>query len=523
MYIGYYTPYSEASFILYFLSIIIFGLFYVYYYGLVAPPEQAIYNWLFMLLVFPKQVLPSNYMGVLLDVGFGIKNVSVSFYEILDVFIVLAMIVAMLTNRYNRKRNIIPNNVRILYRVYLIMVFVGILSLIRNFSTNNIISDINYFRTIFGRFPLYGGLWVILVGLVVFKASILFISTQKQVEKILMIMVLASVLLTIEFILCKYLGFTRFLPGPLGHYVFDLRGGFSSCVQSESLFVSQILILGVAASLYFFYKSRQSYYAILAIFFTYIILQTYQRAPFLAVGILSIILIYYNLKKISKIILYSLLIFVLIVGLSIDSSITSNKFLNFLSTILDTGNVKPGGYFGAGSTKSRIGASLRAIDVFLYDPIFGSGPGNLIDSMESHKIPKVMGKYFNMEVSRDFYEHIAAGLSPTNSHNLYIEVFCEYGMIGILVVLMTFFVIISNYRLFKKEFYKSFNARSVSLLQIKAFAYSVVIGFGVYYIFQAIPLLYGIFFLVLRFTFLNKGNFNAGCMGQTRDQVGDAF
>jgi O-antigen ligase len=466
-----------------------------------------------MLFFFPKEIFIAPSTGALLYIGFDIKNISISMYQILNVFFVLAILVTIFKNKSANKNNTIPPKIKLLYKIYILLFIVGILSLTRNIFSDNYL-EVDLYRTLFDSSPSYGGLWDILVGLIVFKASTLYINNQNQVERILKIMMYGCVALSVEFTLFKFFEFGDLLPNFLSARAFEGIGGFRSTIQGSSLFVSQLLILGIAATIYFFNKLKKNYYVLLIFFFCFMIIYTNHRTSFLSAIVLIFIMLYLNKRIIGKFVLYSTITFVLITGFLNIWSPTSHKFQNQLSSILDPNRVKSSGYFGTVTTESRLGLSFRAIDVFLFDPLFGAGPGNVVVYMGSSIVPNTLKKYIPLksEFIWDGYQSVASGHRLTNSHNLYIQVICEYGIMGLLAILITFFVIRSNYRVFKKDIFKRAYYEQRTLYQIKAFAYSVIIGFSVYYLFQAVLLLWGVFFLVLRFTFLEQNNPTAGAL-----------
>lgn len=508
MYIGYFNEYSELRFTAYLLGIILLGVFYVVYFGLIAAPQRAIYNWMIMLMLFPKKELRPD-MESLLNIGLGFTNVGLSMYQILDIFIVLAIILSILTRKPSLRQERMPLNVRFFYRAYFIMAIIGLLHVVIAWYYIDILDSFGYDR-------MFIGLWPLLSGLIVFKASFYFINSEDHIKKIFTIPLASSTILLAEFLLAKY---TSILPQSVVYYSLNYRGAFRSALQSGDLFVSLILITGAASSFFFYYTSRKKFYLVLAAAFAFVIMQTYNRGSFLGVLIMAAV-VFTGMSRQNKWIVYGLsgTALILITAPFFSGLFQEQGIFKTLSDILNVGDVKKEGYFDFSSTFDRMGATVRGLDVFLYAPVFGSGPGNITLFMSSPSVPGNLGWIISNPISLGFYQLIVSGMHSTDPHNLYVRLTAEYGLAGMVVVLATFYVPFINFRAFKREYRENPHDKVHGLYIARLCSSSIITAFGVYFMFQAGPLLFGMFFIMLRLTIFNKNVLN-----QPYDMTGRIF
>ena len=492
MYFGYFTPYSEIGFVVYFPVLVCVGILYCIYFGLIASPHVSIYNWLLMFFFFPKKEIKPDTPS-LLNVGLGFETVSISIYTILGVFLIGAIALAVLLRRKSFVYQKISPNVRRLVFFSYMMILIGLIAIFIIPQDTDIVATQQDFTDIIAT-QQYGimflSLFPFIAAVILFKGAIYFINTREAVERIFFYALASSLLLVIEYLLSK---FTTILPSEVVYYSLNYRGAFRSVLQSGDLLVSLILILGIASGLYFFLSRRKVMYGAFCILFILLILLTYNRGSVLAAMAMSaiVLMVHYRLS-IKK----TLLAFVIIIGLMsilIDyNSLLSILFekIDFVDAVMYYAEAQEKGILSLDSISIRTQAQIRAIDVFLNYPIFGVGPGLAQDFMGSKSVASFLGE---------------GGLTVGhNPHNLYISVVTEYGLFGIGFVLSLGIVIFCLHRSITKGTKRSTDRDQDSYRLIRLLSYAAIVGYLIYYWFQAGPLIYGLIFVLLRITLLDE-------------------
>lgn len=492
MYFGYFTPYSDIGFIVYFPVLFCVGILYCVYFGLIASPHVSIYNWLLMFFFFPKKALRPN-IPSLLNVGLGFETVSISIYTILDVFLIGAIAIAVLSRRKSFVCQKMFPNVRCLVFFSYMMILIGLINILIISPDTDIVATQQDYTNIIITNQQYGimflSLFPFIVAVTLFKGAMYFINTREAVERIFYFALASSFLLVIEFILSRY---TAILPQEVVYYSLNYRGAFRSVLQSGDILVSLILILGSASCLYFLLSRRKVIYGVFCILFILLILLTYNRSCLLAVIVMSaiVLMIYYRLS-IKK----ALLIFTIILGIGSYLLDYSNLLsillekIDFLDAVMWYAEAHEGGILSLESVSTtRLEAQIRAIDVFLNYPIFGVGPGLALDFMNSTSVPSFLGE-----------EGLTVAHDP---HNLYISILVEYGLLGIGFILSIVTVMVRIHRSITKGSARS-TYRNQNLYRLtRLLSYGAIVGYLICYLFYTFPLIYGLIFILLRLALL---------------------
>lgn len=490
MYFGYFTPYSDIGFIVYFPMLVCVGILYCVYFGLIASPHVSIYNWLLMFFFFPKKEIRPD-IPSLLNVGLGFETVSISIYTILEVFLIGAIAVAVLLRRKSSVCQKISPNVRLLVFFTYMIILVGLINILIIPSDTDIVATQQDYTNIIAT-QQYGimflSLFPLIAAVILFKGAMNFINTREAVERIFFYALASSFLLVIEYIMQKY---TTILPQVVVYYALNYRGAFRSVLHSGDLLVSLILILGSASCLYFLLSRRKVMYGVLCILFILLILLTYNRGSLVAaIAMCAIALIIHYRLSIKK----TLLAFAIILGITsflVDyNSLLSILFekIDFVDAVMYYAEAHESGILSLSSLSVRAEARIRAIDVFLNYPIFGVGPGLALDFMNSNSMASFLGEE----------GHTVAH----NPHNLYISVLTEYGLFGIGFVLSLGIVIVCLHRSITKGLKRSADRVQDSYGLTRLLSYAAIVGYLIYYWFQAFPLIYSLIFILLRLTLL---------------------
>lgn len=480
MYVGYFTPYSGTTFALYVAAMLLGGLLYIVYAAFRAAPENSLYFWLVMFLFFPKKEIPAR-MPSLFNVGFGFAEASGSLYYVLDIVLIFALVVC--TIRRLRSDGIVdpPVKTKCLWVSFLLVGSVGVLHVF-----------------LMGRhafipgLPAYGGyfmsFWPLVDGMIVFSACFVLLRHPKQFEKICMILLAASALLFIEYGLAR---FSHVLPEKVVFYSLNYRGAFRSTIASGDLFVGQLMIMGVAASLYFHIVKRAWIYLVLALLYSVVLVETFNRCSIFALLVMLAALIP-RTPRFAKASLAGLLIAVILLpeAMSFINSFSASPAPASLSAS------KVDGMLGTASTLDRIGAIVRGLDVFLLYPVLGVGPGQLVGFMSAPVIPSVIDSSALPLAAAWFYDQIATGAHPTGPHNLLVRFMGEYGITGFAAGLFAVYWLASSYlALLMQNRHARASEPTVITVSI---SHAALLGYGTYFMFQAEPMIFGLLFLLVR-------------------------
>jgi O-antigen ligase len=168
-----------------------------------------------------------------------------------------------------------------------------------------------------------------------------------------------------------------------------------------------------------------------------------------------------------------------------------NSIIELITKIV--GNYKYNDFGGLSSVIDRFSLQIRAIDLFIQNPFFGYGVNSMYPLAVSEKLPWIITNYFNGGEELDYFINlIVTGEHVSNTHNLYIEMLFNLGLFGLLVFYFLFIYPIRMLFLIKRK--------DVFFLLI------LIFGFSIYYMFQAVPDEFFIFFSLL--TVIEKHRIN---------------
>jgi hypothetical protein len=472
--------------------IILFGISYIIYLSYNAAPHLALLHWLTFYLIFLKKELRPD-MDALLNVGLGFYNVGLSMYNIIDVILIISMLVVFYNNKARRPLPPLSSGTKLLYYSFVAMAIVGLLHVGLVWLNIDILGNAGYDR-------LFIGIWPLLAGLVVFNFSRMFILSKKHVETIFLIGIVASLLLFIEFALVKY---TNLMSEQFVYYSFNYRNSFRSFFQSGDLFVTLILAFGSAACLYYFITRKALIFLVMNGLFIVTGFYTYNRGSLLSILLMNTLVLGGVVLKNKNKILLGIMIGLL--GISTFYMVQDYQVFETVEQE-EAKDYSRGteGFWGFGSLLTRTGASSRGLDVFWDNPFFGCGPGNMVAFMGTPKVPTHMDLGWLSSPALAEYYSIKSGERPTNAHNWYVGIMVEYGMVAILVLIFLGKTIYSNFRQFWKKFSLSGENRELSSLYLAQYcSFAFLAACALYYLFQAVPPIYGLLFLALRITLIS--------------------
>ena len=472
MAVGYFLNYSKTAFTIYIFLLLIVGTSYCVYGRNRYTVSQNLYYWLIIFMLFPAKPLTPIIRGLLND-GLGIQNVSIAFKDIVEVFMLTTLFLSV-KRQYNKKTKLFFHKRELgLLNSLKLFILIGFVGIIFSKVVYADIANLNYYQMFEAIKPFIGGYIVL--------KSFRFLSGYSDVERLLKVFIITGLVIILEYSLLTYFG--DFLPYYVKYYIIDWRGGLRSILFSGSLNIGFALILVVGTSIYFFKKSYNVGHLLLAVLSIILTAQTYERSIVFATIVIAIMLVF-HLSITLRWMVYVMVVTVFI-GLTFGR-FDADEVNKTVTAYLDPDNVKGKEYLATGTLLDRLGASARSLDIFLFNPVFGSGPGNTIALISSTDIPTLMPYSSLPDISRNMYSMIKSGFHPTDAHNLPIKLISEYGFIGLLCVTYFIFVIINRYI---KFIIKDNNRlKETKSYQLSALAYSIVFGMMFYYMVQANPL-----------------------------------
>ena len=323
---------------------------------------------------------------------------------------------------------------------------------------------------------------------------VIFLGVKQQADyHTIYKLLLLTVLITIsEFFLVR---FTDFLPGAIKYFSLNFRGAIRSIIHDGSIPTGMILFYGLLGLLGLLNKNKRLIYVLP--FFAITLFNTYERSSIL-LGIISFsTYIFFRFRSYLSFNItmttLGLLLFTILLLPKDGLSRLSDSFDKGFNSNMDGSAIKAEGWFTFSSSGEREGALKRGMDVFYFNPFLGAGPGNLEALMSSSMVP-MKANFHTMSTSEfQFYQKIASGNRPTDSHNLYVRIIAEYGIFGI--IFLVFFIHIVIFCIFNQKTINNIN--SIGIAGIYAiFAY----GF-----FQTFPISYPMLILFLSMiTFKNQ-------------------
>tara|TARA_Y100000590_G_C15731053_1_gene1017041 strand:+ start:2076 stop:3416 length:1341 start_codon:yes stop_codon:yes gene_type:complete len=442
--------------------------------------------WLFFFLLFPKKpVLPV--LDSLLTNGMSLSDnlllpTNFSFYHIINFFILLSISYKIFSSIYIEFTYLSK-------RLFLMFSTIFSTSIIATLYYNLFLSkslSTNYLAQFDHLLHLYEGL--------IFSIVIFLGIRRKEDYYIIFKLFLLTVFVTCaEFFIARY---TDFLPGAIKYFSLNYRGAFRSVIHSGSLASGMILFYGLLGLLGLVKRNKY-----ILLFFPIIALSvfnTYERSSILLLIISSVIFLFFQFRQylsFNRIMTALVILFLTVNILPKDIFSRFNDTFNesFNTNIVDGSLIKGEGWFNFSSSKDRSAARKRGMDVFYFSPFFGAGPGNLEKMMTSNIVPMKANLSIMEDAEFQFYNKIATAYHPTDPHNFYVRVIAEYGIFGLIFLLMFFYIIIFN----ASTAHKVTGINSIGYCGI----YSII-GYG---FFQTFPISYPMIILFLSMiTFKNQ-------------------
>tara|TARA_X000000368_G_C23058444_1_gene725384 strand:+ start:4344 stop:5867 length:1524 start_codon:yes stop_codon:yes gene_type:complete len=484
MFIGYFYPYSTLSFQIY-------NLFLLLLFGIVFITINrnnfffSFYMWLFFLLLFPKKPVLSI-LDSLLTNGINLSEnflipTSFSFYHIINFFILFAI-----SHKVFKSFKIDLNDLsKRLFLLFSSLFFAALISaLYYNLYLSNFLST-NYLAQFDYLLHIYEGL---IFSIVIF----LGVKHKEDYHTIYKLLLLTLLITISEFLLAR---FTDLLPDAIKYFSLNFRGAIRSIIHDGSIPTGMIIFYGLLGLLGLLNKNKRLIYVLP--FFAITSFNTYERSSILLGLIAFGTYLFFRFRSYLSFNItmttLGFLLFIILVFPKDNLSRLSDSFDEGFNANMDGSTIKVEGWFTFSSSGEREGALKRGMDVFYFNPFLGAGPGNLETLMSSSMVP-MNANFHSMSLSEfQFYNNIASGNRPTDSHNLYVRIIAEYGIFGIMFLL--FFLHIILFSIYNQKTVNNIN--SIGIAGIYAiFAY----GF-----FQTFPISYPMLILFLSMiTFKNQ-------------------
>ena len=372
---------------------------------------HALYAFIFISLFFPKS--GNNFRLFVIET---LPNVTL--FTIVQC--VAALAISLNNSRVKQFRRFIPPRARMFdMTVFMLVVLMLVMSLIRYVGGDYLT----------GLDPLpeeFAWEAQLLAAFVFFRGCMVCIKSIKQIEAVLAIFLLAGLILSIESILYFYLG----LPLPLrDSYVFHESGRYHSMFFFD--FVSLVFVVMVAIGAAFYFASATRWRVALVLMFVFIlpVVATLQRGPALAC---IIIMGMCFLLKLRIPLQYTLSLIAAVVVSSLLFLPEGNATYGVLDILT---NIRPD-YLDSYSRsfESRLGSQLRGLEVLLHAMPCGSGSLRMSYLMVSQNTPQWFSNWVHPGSAASFYEKISSGAHTTGSHNFFINLVGEYGLLGLISI-----------------------------------------------------------------------------------------
>lgn len=334
-----------------------------------------------------------------------------------------------------------------------------------------------------------------------FYACFRCVRNKGQIDSVLNILVIFSVVLFSEFLAVKTIPFIR---NYLYQYSFNYLGRFDSLFLTDYSMVAVVCSAASISSMYFYASTRKLRYIPAFFTSTFLVLINAQRGIILALVIAAAVYFIYGVFARRGPALAFLAV------LSFSAVYLLAPAAQFLSSAGDSSFVarKITQYERYDSLLDRVGIQQRAFEII--GRVFPFGVGN-----------GMLRFYFNSEVPRSFssenkhvtagYDRVARGIRPTQSHNGYVETVASYGLIGVVAMLYFIFIIIRNFSRTKIPKISS-NADHKTFICIN----SILIFCAIYFLFQAYPKVYVLYFFAARASCLFFERYRSSNSGRAR-------
>ena len=478
--------------------LIAFTLTYTIYFGLIAKPVWSVYAYLIIWFVIPKAFRLIYISGGVYDFPEGL-----TVFNIIEAVAICGIAVALI--KHHRKPELKKKTKAMRWFAWLFLltgtisfiVSFGFLSLIFSSHFDELWTYIEWHTELQNRIVPFA---TVVFGVIFLYGCFSFITEKKQVETILLLFLLLGVELSVESVLLYYI--PPFYPVPiltqLAAFSVQAGGRFMSLAFTSFDQVGVFAIIAIGCCLYFS-QSRKSKLLLLLLPLLFLpIVAGYQRSVLLG-ACATIGFVYWNSSSGKKrVALVSIGLALLLTMSVLDSDLL---LVNKVGESL--GGSERADYFSTDSLDARFGLQIRATDVFVQAFPFGVGPGMLPTAMNSPISQSVLGNQIPTVAaySASMYSQLASGFRKTNAHNILLEFIVEYGLLGVLVLGVFFYLLISNFWYWMKN---SRSAPRDSSFFLQTYIFAILLGILIHGLFESTYFPYSMYFMFLYITFIPK-------------------
>lgn len=459
---------------------------YVIFLGMVAKPQWCVYAYLLVWIIIPKA---SRMVYV---IGEDLAE-DVTLFTFFEAASCLAILVALVyrSKHYRIKMYPLERNTVIVFLAASVISFLiayGMMSGVMPYEMSGLWDFIN--ANSFAHFRLLNFLGIIYT-IVFFLGCVAFITTKRDCEMLLFIVVVTGIELVFEVVFLYYL---QLIP-PLVQWTMHKSGRFMSIIYTDFDLVGQIIIASTACVLYFIMVRKLYIYLLLLPLMMLPAALTFQRTPLLGL-VASLILFFHCIipQKKMRVFLYAGVVVVLLL-LAVDAGKILTSAVG--GAIVDAPResfMSPDSFYG----RMMLWARVTEIIAFLFP--FGAGPGMVFIAM-NYDVPSYLSSVLEFYVSDlelyGYYLRIATAEYTTGVHNVYLEHIAEFGLLGLISLVMFITAVVKNFLRYRRE--STNGMLEYDLLVAQACVYAVLLGLALHAIFESASrayFLYALFFFL---------------------------
>jgi len=464
---------------------------YIIFLGMVAKPQWSVYAYLLVWILIPKA---SRMVYV---TGEDLAGGDITLFIFFETASVLAILLALFyrRKRYRIKMYRLERNTMLVFLAASVISFIiasGIMSGVMPYGMSGMWEFIN--ANSFAHFRLLNFLGII-YAIVFFLGCVAFITTKRDSEILLFIIALTGVELVIEVIFLYYL---HLIPSLL-QWTMHKSGRFMSIMYTDFDMVGQIIIASTTCALYFIMTRRLYVYLLLLPLMMLPSALTFQRAPLL--GLVAALILFSHCiiaqKKMRLFVYAGVIVVLLLMALDAGKILTSAAGGAFTGGPRES-LTSSDSFFG----RMMIWTRVSEIIVFLFP--FGAGPGMVFLAL-NYEVPSYLSSILDLFVGDlslyRYYLLIASAEYTTGVHNVYLEHIAEFGLLGLISLVMFITAIAKNFLSYRRESAKGMVEYDLQVAQ--ACVYAVLLGLGLQSCFESASRVYFLyamlFFLSFRF------------------------
>jgi hypothetical protein len=470
---------------------------YIIYFGLIVKPIWSIYAYLLIWLIVPKALRLYYFTAGVYDLPEGMTG-----FHIIEAIGILAILIAVIKHSQKQKRT--DRGAATLRRfswlfliagVVAMVVSLGALSLIFNMQLEDLWNFLSLHGEAQHRIPTIASM---VYGVIFLYGCIAFLTTMKQVERILLFFLVLGVCMGLESLVFYYLPSISptlaLFPSLTIWSVNPTTDRFMSIIFTNIDQVGLFSIIAISCCFYFGRTVRKAVFFLLPLLLLPVF-AGYQRSVLLGVIVCVMFFLWHVLtgrKRAACVYVALALVAMMYVA---DSS---RLFVEKVGSGL--GGSTREDYFSAESMENRLGLQLRAVELIIYSFPFGVGPGMTPVAMSSPIHQNFFGLSFPevSDYSALTYGQVSSGLRTTNAHNFFIEFIVEQGLLGILVFVALFYILIRSFSSWVRHAHQHPDRHSnIFLLQLCI--YALLAGIGAHEMFECTFFPYPIYFMFLYF------------------------